>query len=99
MLGMAITAVDSDGKEVPRGEAGELACTKPAPCMPVGFWPLPGFGSEDQVKAARDRYQKAYFPKSDGVWCTLCFRSPVKKRVEVKLINAHARQIMEITSA
>lgn len=69
MLGMAIAAHDEHGKEVPRGEAGELVCTKAAPCMPAGFWPLSGWGSHEAVRAAQDRYRQAYFNGPSGFWC------------------------------
>ncbi len=57
-LGLAVAILDDDGKPV-RGEKGELACTAPFPCMPVGFWNDP-----DGVK-----YTNAYFSKVDNVWC------------------------------
>jgi acetoacetyl-CoA synthetase len=72
MLGMAVTAAaDESGREAARGEAGELVCTRPAPCMPVGFWPLPGFDApEPDVAKARERYQQAYFRgEPGGAWC------------------------------
>lgn len=51
--------------------------------MPVGFWPLPGFGApEEDVRAAEERFMDAYFPEMNvggegeggrkterGVWC------------------------------
>lgn len=51
------------------GESGELVCIKPFPCMPLGFWPLPGFGSEQEVEAAKQRFIQAYFQEFEGVWC------------------------------
>ncbi|KIK68140.1 hypothetical protein GYMLUDRAFT_36974 [Collybiopsis luxurians FD-317 M1] len=68
MLGMAIEAYGPDGTANPPGVEGELACTKPFPCMPIGLWPLPGFGTDEAVKAAQARFQDAYFTRSDGVW-------------------------------
>ncbi|KAK7470629.1 hypothetical protein VKT23_002053 [Stygiomarasmius scandens] len=68
MLGMAIEAFNSNGTANPPDEPGDLVCTRPFPCMPAGFWPLPGFGTEDAVKAAQVRYQQAYFGEFDGVW-------------------------------
>ncbi|KAF5389107.1 hypothetical protein D9757_004902 [Collybiopsis confluens] len=68
MLGMAIEAYNSDGTANAPNVEGELVCVKPFPCMPVGFWPLPGFGTDEAVKAAHVRFQDAYFPKSDGIW-------------------------------
>jgi acetoacetyl-CoA synthetase len=40
------------------GKPGELVCTRPFPCMPVGFWNDPD-GS---------RYRGAYFERFPGVW-------------------------------
>ena len=57
-LGMKVEILDDDGKPL-RGEAGELACTRPFPSMPVGFWK-----DEDGSK-----YHAAYFDKIDNVWC------------------------------
>lgn len=69
-LGMAITAFDSSGAVSSSEDAGELVCTMPFPCEPLGFWPLPGFGPEGVVKAAQARFQDAYFrPDVPGVWC------------------------------
>jgi acetoacetyl-CoA synthetase len=56
-LGMAVEVWDDDGRPVV-GEPGELVCTKPFPCMPVGFWNDPD-GS---------RYRSAYFERFPGVW-------------------------------
>ncbi len=58
LLGMAVEVLDDLGKPV-RGEKGELACLKPFPSMPVGFWDDP-----DGV-----RYRAAYFERFPGVWC------------------------------
>jgi acetoacetyl-CoA synthetase len=57
-LGLAVDVWDDDGQPV-RGERGELVCTRPFPCMPVGFWNDPD-GS---------RYRAAYFERFPGVWC------------------------------
>ena len=57
-LGLAVAILDDNGKPV-RGEKGELACTAPFPCMPVGFWNDP-----DGAK-----YKNAYFSKVENVWC------------------------------
>ena len=69
MLGMAVETFAPTGKPCAAGEPGELVCTKPFPCQPVGFWPLPGYGSDDEVQAAKDRYRQAYFAEFEGVWC------------------------------
>jgi acetoacetyl-CoA synthetase len=74
MLGMAVESFDSLGNSSKPGEAGELVCVRPFPCMPVGFWPLDGFGNEDSVRLARSRYQQAYFSHFKDVWCG-CFLS------------------------
>ncbi|HEX7915709.1 acetoacetate--CoA ligase [Rudaea sp.] len=57
-LGLKVEILDDDGKPL-RGEKGELACTAPFPCMPVGFW-----GDVDGSK-----YKNAYFSKVENVWC------------------------------
>lgn len=69
MLGMAVECFTPTGSPSPPDEAGELVCVKPFPCMPLGFWPLPGYGADDDVKAAQVRYQEAYFSEFEGVWC------------------------------
>jgi acetoacetyl-CoA synthetase len=70
MLGMAVNAVLDSGAAAPRGVPGELVCTRPAPCFPAGFWPLPGFGSDEAVRDAQERYHAAYFVQvPGGVWC------------------------------
>ena len=56
-LGMAVEVFNEEGKAV-RGEKGELVCTRPFPCMPVGFWNDP-----DGAK-----YRAAYFEKYPDVW-------------------------------
>jgi acetoacetyl-CoA synthetase len=56
-LGMAVEVWDDDGRPVV-SILGELVCTRPFPCMPVGFWNDPD-GS---------RYRGAYFERFPGVW-------------------------------
>jgi acetoacetyl-CoA synthetase len=56
-LGMAVEVFDENGKSL-KGEKGELVCTKPFPCMPIGFWNDP-----DGAK-----YRAAYFEKFPNVW-------------------------------
>ncbi len=56
-LGLAVDVFDEQGRSV-RGEQGELVCTAPFPCMPVGFWNDP----EDK------KYRAAYFERFPGVW-------------------------------
>ena len=69
-LGMSIAAFDPAGIAVGPGEEGELVCTMPFPCEPLGFWPLPEFGEENAVKAAQARFQDAYFrADAPAVWC------------------------------
>jgi len=68
LLGMAVEAFTPAGVSAAPDEPGELVCLKPFPCMPAGFWPLPGYGSEDAVKAAQARYQQAYFSEFQNVW-------------------------------
>lgn len=76
MLGMAVEAFSPDGIVNEPGVEGELVCVKPFPCMPVGFWPLPGFGSDEAVQAAQKRFQDAYFSGSQGVWCKFFHEDP-----------------------
>jgi acetoacetyl-CoA synthetase len=52
---MAVESWASEGKPV-YGESGDLVCTKPFPCMPVGFW-----NDEFNVK-----YREAYFSQYKG---------------------------------
>ncbi len=56
-LGMQVE-IRNDAGEVVVNETGELTCSAPFPCMPVGFW-----GDADGA-----RYQQAYFDKFPGVW-------------------------------
>lgn len=69
MLGMAVESFSPTGTLCAPGEQGELVCIKPFPCMPLGFWPLPGYASKSVVDAAIVRYQQAYFSEFEGVWC------------------------------
>jgi acetoacetyl-CoA synthetase len=78
MLGMAIEAFSQEGKPVPPGEAGELVCLQPFPCQPIGFWPLPGFGSDAAVGEARKRYRQSYLEAFENVWCKLYISLVVK---------------------
>jgi acetoacetyl-CoA synthetase len=57
-LGLRVEILDDDGEAV-REETGELACTAPFPCMPLGFWNDP-----DGAK-----YRAAYFETIPGIWC------------------------------
>ncbi|WP_142849138.1 acetoacetate--CoA ligase [Telmatospirillum sp. J64-1] len=56
-LGMKVEVFDEDGRPV-QGEKGELVCSAPFPCMPVGFWNDP-----DGAK-----YHAAYFDRFPNVW-------------------------------
>jgi acetyl-CoA synthetase len=55
-LGMAVDVWGPDGKPVPRGEVGELVCTKPWPAMTRGIWRDP------------DRYLETYWSRFSDVW-------------------------------
>ncbi|KAJ6515885.1 acetoacetyl-CoA synthetase [Mycena sanguinolenta] len=55
MLGLAVESYSEAGTLNAPDEPGELVCLKSFPCMPAGFWPLPGFGTDDEVAAARAR--------------------------------------------
>jgi len=57
-LGMAVDVFDAEGHSV-KEEKGELVCTRPFPCMPVGF-----LNDPDGRK-----YHAAYFERFAGVWC------------------------------
>jgi acyl-coenzyme A synthetase/AMP-(fatty) acid ligase len=103
MLGMAIEAFNSNGTPNPPDQPGDLVCTRPFPCMPAGFWPLSGYGTEEAVKAAEERYQKAYFSEFDGVWCkldmtTMCYAltdNPWYKTMVITFLSRHRRKEME----
>ncbi|HAS86658.1 MAG TPA: acetoacetate--CoA ligase, partial [Candidatus Competibacteraceae bacterium] len=56
-LGLAVAVWSEAGQPV-RGEKGELVCTRPFPCMPVGFWNDPD----------GKKYRAAYFERFPGVW-------------------------------
>jgi acetoacetyl-CoA synthetase len=71
---MAVETFSASGQLNPPGEAGELVCLQPFPCEPIGFWPLPGFGDDLAVEAAKARFNQAYFAEFKGVWCTLSHR-------------------------
>jgi acetoacetyl-CoA synthetase len=58
-LGLAVSVYDDGGKPAPIGEKGELVCTKPFPCMPIGFWNDP----------EGERYHAAYFARFPNIWC------------------------------
>jgi len=58
-LGMAVEALDDEGRPLPPGEKGELACVKPFPSMPIGFWNDP----------EGEKYRQAYFETVPGLWC------------------------------
>ncbi|EKE74767.1 acetoacetate--CoA ligase [Oceanibaculum indicum] len=57
-LGMAVDVFDDEGQPL-REQKGELVCTKPFPCMPIGFWNDP-----DGAK-----YRAAYFESFPNIWC------------------------------
>ncbi|MBX9976663.1 MAG: acetoacetate--CoA ligase [Alphaproteobacteria bacterium] len=57
-LGLAVDVLRSNGEKADVGEQGELVCTQPFPCRPVGFWNDPG----------NVRYHKAYYERFPGMW-------------------------------
>ena len=57
-LGLQVDVFDEDGKPLKQAK-GELVCTAPFPCMPVGFW-----NDSDGAK-----YHNAYFDRFPGIWC------------------------------
>jgi acetoacetyl-CoA synthetase len=57
-LGLRVEVFDDDGRSVV-GEKGELVCTAPFPCMPVGFWNDPD----------GRKYHDAYFARFPDIWC------------------------------
>jgi acetoacetyl-CoA synthetase len=71
MLGMAVESYSPAGEVNGSEDSGELVCTRPFPCIPLGFWPLPGYGTdaEEDVKAAQKRFKDSYFSEFDNVWC------------------------------
>jgi acetoacetyl-CoA synthetase len=56
-LGMAVEVFDDGGRPL-RAARGELVCTAPFPCMPLGFW--------NDAQGAK--YRAAYFERFPGVW-------------------------------
>lgn len=56
-LGMKVE-IRNDHGQVVQDETGELTCSQPFPCMPVGFWNDP-----DGAK-----YRAAYFETHPGIW-------------------------------
>ncbi|MEZ5575110.1 MAG: acetoacetate--CoA ligase [Candidatus Competibacteraceae bacterium] len=56
-LGLAVEVWNDQGQSV-RERKGELVCTRPFPCMPIGFWNDPH----------GKKYQAAYFERFPGVW-------------------------------
>lgn len=56
-LGMKVE-IRNDQGEVVVNETGELTCSAPFPCMPIGFW----------NDADGSRYHKAYFARFDNIW-------------------------------
>jgi len=56
-LGMAVESWNDQGEAV-IDQRGELVCTAPAPCMPLGFW-------QDELNR---RYHAAYFERFPGIW-------------------------------
>ncbi|MGH8617763.1 MAG: acetoacetate--CoA ligase [Burkholderiales bacterium] len=57
-LGLKIEVYGEAGKPM-RGHQGELVCSAPFPCMPIGFWNDPDGG----------KYRAAYFERYPNVWC------------------------------
>ena len=56
-LGMSVEIWDEDGHAVNQAK-GELVCTRPFPCAPIGFWNDP----------QGEKYHKAYFQRFESVW-------------------------------
>jgi acetoacetyl-CoA synthetase len=56
-LGMAMDVFDEQGTSLTVG-AGELVCTKPFPCRPIGF-----FKDKDGAK-----YHQAYYSRFNNIW-------------------------------
>jgi acetoacetyl-CoA synthetase len=57
-LGLRVEVFDDQGQPL-LGDKGELVCTAPFPCMPIGFWNDP----------QEQKYRNAYFARFPGVWC------------------------------
>ncbi|WWC90868.1 acetoacetate-CoA ligase [Kwoniella dendrophila CBS 6074] len=63
MLGFAL---DTDG---PRNHPGELICKQAFPIIPLGFWPLEGYGFPvEEVELAKKRFKESYFKGEEGLW-------------------------------
>ena len=56
-LGIAVDVFDEHGNSLKTG-AGELVCTQPFPCRPIGFWK-----DEDGTK-----YHQAYYTRFNNIW-------------------------------
>jgi acetoacetyl-CoA synthetase len=56
-LGLRVEVFDDQGQPL-HGDKGELVCTAPFPCMPIGFWNDP----------QEQKYRNAYFARFPGVW-------------------------------
>ncbi|KAF1814878.1 acetoacetyl-CoA synthetase-like protein [Eremomyces bilateralis CBS 781.70] len=69
-LGMAIRAFEPDRTDVTdRGTEGDLVCTAPFPCQPVGFWARDADGSSGiHTATGIAKYRAAYFELFPGVW-------------------------------
>jgi acetoacetyl-CoA synthetase len=57
-LGMAVCSMSPDGQPIEDSEPGDLVCTKPFICQPVGF-----FGKDGEQK-----YRASYFETFPGTW-------------------------------
>lgn len=57
-LGMALDSYNENGNPCLEGQSGELVCTKPFPCMPIGFWNDPD----------NKKYRSAYFDEHENIW-------------------------------
>ena len=97
MLGMAVESFAPTGTLNPPGEPGELVCVRPFPCMPLGFWPLPGFGTEVEIKAAQDRFYQSYFSEFKDVWCeyhsSCAIYTPKDKQITGITLSSHVRSL------
>jgi acetoacetyl-CoA synthetase len=56
-LGMCVDVFDEAGQSIV-GQKGELVCTAPFPCQPLGFWDDP----------QSEKYHRAYFARYPNVW-------------------------------
>jgi acetoacetyl-CoA synthetase len=56
-LGMAVDVFSPEGQTMQQGK-GELVCTRPFPCMPLGFW------HDEEGR----KYRGAYFDRFENVW-------------------------------